>query len=434
MTEIKETGNEPPKKKKFISEKIVKQPMSRKQMAKRAAALLFMAALFGVIAAITFTISRPLAERYIGNGSTEESETISIPKDEEIQASEPSEETEEETTPISELVREAMENYHFDMGTVNNIYNNLRLAGQKANKSIVTVHSVTRETDWFDNPIENTGQYAGAIIAVTDSELLILTPDTAVESADAIFVTLNDGTEVEGTKKQADKIKGLAVISVDKTTIPEEKLNIIEPFLLGNSYTVRAGDLVLSVGAPAGMPYSFDYGAVNYIAQNTQAIDGTAELMFVGLKGNAEAGTFILNTAGEIVGWVTDKYYRDAEQEAVLAEGISSYKGILEKMSNGIASAYLGIKGQELTQEMIDSGMPEGLYVAEAVAGGPAYNSGIQNGDIITAINGEEVHTIDDFQEIVEELDAGATVEIIVSRNGREAYTELVYQVVTGER
>ena len=53
MTEIKETGNEPPKKKKFISEKIVKQPMSRKQMAKRAAALLFMAALFGVIAAIT---------------------------------------------------------------------------------------------------------------------------------------------------------------------------------------------------------------------------------------------------------------------------------------------------------------------------------------------------------------------------------------------
>ena len=85
-----------------------------------------------------------------------------IQKDEETQPAEPLEETEEETTPISELVREAMENYHFDMNTVNNIYNNLRLAGQKANNSIVTVHSVTRDTDWFDNSIENAGQYAGA--------------------------------------------------------------------------------------------------------------------------------------------------------------------------------------------------------------------------------------------------------------------------------
>ena len=434
MTDINGTGSEPPKKKKFISEKIVKQPMSRAQMAKRCAVLLFMAAVFGVIAAITFTISRPLAEKYIGGSSTEESETISIPKDEETQPTEPLEETEEETTPISELVREAMENYHFDMNTVNNIYNNLRLAGQKANNSIVTVHSVTRDTDWFDNPIENAGQYAGAVIAVTDSEILILAPDTAVESADAIFVTFYNDIDVEGTKKQADKIRGLAVISVAKSAVPQEKAETIVPFTLGNSYTVRAGDLILSVGAPAGMPYSFDYGAVNYIARNSQAVDGAAQIMFLGLKGNADAGTFILNTAGEIIGWVTDKYDNDENADAVIAEGISSYKGILEKMSNGIATAYLGIKCQELTQEMISSGMPQGLYVAEAVSGGPAYNAGIQNGDIITSVNGEAVSTIEDFQTRIEEMDAGATVEIVVKRNGRETYTELVYQVVTGER
>ena len=83
---------------------------------------------------------------------------------------------------------------------------------------------------------------------------------------------------------------------------------------------------------------------------------------------------------------------------------------------------------------MISSGMPQGLYVAEAVSGGPAYNAGIQNGDIITSVNGEAVSTIEDFQTRIEEMDAGATVEIVVKRNGRETYTELVYQVVTGER
>ena len=66
---------------------------------------------------------------------------------------------------------------------------------------------------------------------------------------------------------------------------------------------------------------------------------------------------------------------------------ISDYKGILEMMSNGIPAPYFGIKGQEVSQAMADSGMPSGIYVISAVTDGPAYNAGIQPGDILSLIH-----------------------------------------------
>ncbi|MEY8338586.1 S1C family serine protease [Lachnospiraceae bacterium 62-35] len=435
MPDMNGPGSELPKKKKFISERIVKQPMSRRQKLKRAAVFLFLAVMFGVIAAITFVLSIPFAKKYMGEESTKESQVVSIPKDEETSPTEPVLETmENETAPINELVEEAMSNYHFDMAAVTDIYNNLKQEGQKAGKSIVEVRAVKRGTDWFDNPIENTGQYAGAIIAGTNSELLILVPNGAIEPSDAIYVTFYDGTEIEGRKKQADKITGLGIISVQTSDIPDDKLEAIQPFKLGNSYMVRTGDLVFSIGAPTGVPYSFDYGAVNYVAKNVQTTDGIAEIIFANVRGNAEAGTFLLNISGEIIGWVTDRYQSDTNQDSIIAEGISDYKGILEKMSNGIPAAYLGVKGQEITSEMAAEGVPEGIYVTESIFDGPAYTAGIQNGDIISAIDGDSVFTMKAFQTKIEGLKERQPVKVVVNRKGMEEYTELIYQVIMGER
>ena len=52
------------------------------------------------------------------------------------------------------------------------------------------------EKDWFDNPIETSGQFSGVVIARTRTEILrILTPDKAVEAADSIEVAFPDGTK-----------------------------------------------------------------------------------------------------------------------------------------------------------------------------------------------------------------------------------------------
>ena len=114
--------------------------------------------------------------------------------------------------------------------------------------------------------------------------------------------------------------------------------------------------------------------------------------------------------------------------------GISDYKGILEKLSNGQGAPYLGIVGQTVTETMALSGQPSGVYVVNAVAESPAYAAGIQNGDIITAVNGKTVTSMRDFQNAVEQLACGQEVVVLAARSGREHFTELEFSVTVGTR
>ena len=163
-------------------------------------------------------------------------------------------------------------------------------------------------------------------------------------------------------------------------------------------------------------------------------MDGSSRVFYTSASGDAEAGTFLLNTSGELIGWVTDKYDEDGVCRMTTVVAISDYKGILEMMSNGIPAPYFGIKGQEVSQAMADSGMPSGIYVISAVTDGPAYNAGIQPGDIITWMNGEKVGSLKDFQNQVESLHAGDKIKVAVLRNGKDEYTEIEFSVTVGAR
>lgn len=145
-------------------------------------------------------------------------------------------------------------------------------------------------------------------------------------------------------------------------------------------------------------------------------------------------GTFLMNMSGEIVGVVTDDFKNENTQNATAAAGISDYKGIIERMSNGLSTAYLGIRGQEITEEMEAQGLPAGIYITEVAAGSPAYEAGIQNGDILVRLNSGEVHTVKELQSRVENLEAGSTVTVTVARNGIDQYRELEYQITVGAR
>ena len=109
-------------------------------------------------------------------------------------------------------------------------------------------------------------------------------------------------------------------------------------------------------------------------------------------------GTFLLNTAGEIIGWTSEDYKTEESQKMTAAVGISDYKPVIEKMTNGLQVPYFGVRGQEVNETMVENGFPQGVYVVEAVPGGPAYDAGIQNGDIITLFGEKEITTFKELQ------------------------------------
>lgn len=423
---------------RFIQEKIVRQPQSKRQIARRILLTAFCGVLFGVLAAVCFVVSKPIAERYLGQEEIEESQKVTIPKDEPETTGVPVQttqaETEEESEPVGELVRSEIARYPYEAADVDRIFGVIRTVAAEADRGIVSVHSIQHQVDWFDNPIETTGQHAGILIAKTGKQGLILTTEAAIESADSIEVALSDGTLLEGQVKQRDTVLDMAVVSVDLSALTQEQQEKLKVVELGNSYSVKQGDLVAAVGSPAGVIHSTDYGFISYVVKNVQFIDGMGRVFYTSVGGGAREGTFLVNLSGQLVGWVTQEYGSAQESGMTAVVGISDYKGILEDLSNGTAPAYFGIRGQEVSREQAEAGMPEGIYVAESITDSPAYNAGIQPGDIISVIGEADITNMKEFQNQLELLNAGQRVTVKVYRNGADAYRELEFAVEIGAR
>ena len=438
MSEIRDPEKKPEKKndRDFISEKIVRPAPSRKQVGTRMATAACAGVIFGVVSAVCFVLTRPILEQ-LSAGNRPTTSAISIPKDElesPVEAIENERVAETETEPVEEMVQTALEKYRYTVDDLNSMLNSLRGKAQTADKSVVVVHSVQQNTDWFDNPVGTTGLYAGMIIAKTSQELLVLTPEAAVEQADSIKVTLGNGNDVSGHMKQKDAISGQAIVSISVQDISATQLRDLEPIPLGNSYQVQQGDLIAAVGSPAGVVHSMDYGFVSYVVRSNPMVDQHCRMLYSNILADAGKGTFLVNTNGELVGWAQESDSPEASDRVTEVFGISDYKGVLEKLSNGQAVPCIGIVGQEVTDVQVENGLPAGIYVMNAVTDKPAYNAGIQNGDILTELAGEPVTSMKEYQAALDKMTCGQVVHVTVARNGRDTYTELEFDVTVGSR
>ena len=194
-----------PNEKKFMREKVVKPPIDKRRAAGRILCYVLFAAVFGGVAAVSFVASLPTAKKLLGKEQPVTSEPITIERDQDPSGEPTSVETMAETTgegiraedlkdEVDKIVGDAMEKFPWttkNLTELNDAFRNIYLESEK---SIVTVSAVKNDVDWFDNPIETTGQYAGIIIAVNPSEALILTGQSAVAGADSLRVTFGDGS------------------------------------------------------------------------------------------------------------------------------------------------------------------------------------------------------------------------------------------------
>ena len=437
-----------PNEKKFMREKVVKPPIDKRRAAGRILCYVLFAAVFGGVASISFVVSLPAAKKFLGKEQPATSAPITIERDQDPSGDPTPVETMAETTgegirseelrdEVDRLVGDAMEKFPWttkNLTELNDAFRNIYLESEK---SIVTISAVKNDVDWFDNPIETTGQYAGVIITVNPDNALILTSQSAVAGADSLRVTFADGSAAAVELKAQDSASKMAVVSVKTSDMEEQTANWIKAVELGNSYSVRTGDMVIAVGSPAGHVHSVKQGLISYVAKGVQAVDGQTRILYTEFENHADEGTFLLNLSGQLVGWATDAYQSgdgSQSEDRTMAMPISEYKGVLQKLTNGQTAPYFGIRGQDVSSAMMESGIPSGVYITDSIADGPAYNVGIQNGDILTKFEDTEIQTIRDFQNRLEDVKTGDTVKITVKRKSIDEYKEIEYQVTIGAR
>ena len=192
--------------------------------------------------------------------------------------------------------------------------------------------------------------------------------------------------------------------------------------------------MVVAVGSPAGWVHSVKYGRLSYVAKGVQIPDGQTRVLYADFDCYTENGTFLLNMNGQLLGWASVRYQEETPDGVTALTAISEYKGMLQKLSNGIEMPYFGIMAQEVSGAMQEQGVPEGIYITESIADGPAYSAGIQNGDIITRIQTDDIVSIRDFQVCLENVQSGENVTVVVQRKGIDEYKEIEYSVTIGAR
>ena len=298
----------------------------------------------------------------------------------------------------------------------------------------------------------NYGFYVGAVSSqgsgfVWDTQGHIVTNNHVVENAYNITVTFSDGTtttaEVVGTDVQSD----LAVIKVDPTGLT------LHPVSLGNSQTVKVGDLVIAIGNPYGLAGSMTQGIVsalsrsltvdssNPFSSSTYTIPDIIQTDAAVNPGNS--GGVLVNTSGEVIG-VTSAIQSTTNANAGIAFAIPSH--IVERIvpvlikDGRYQHPSLGLSGITLTAnyatEMGLDANTHGVLITSITPGGAAdlaglkettqqytrYNRGvIIFGDVITAIDGKPVRTYEDLVSyIFNKTEVGQKVKLTILRDGKE--------------
>ncbi len=308
--------------------------------------------------------------------------------------------------------------------------------------SIVTITTTyTQSYDWFGQQYDqqNEGGGSGIIVGKNEKELLIATNNHVVEGADPIKVKFIDGTEATAIIKGTDAAADLAVISIDLTSIKESTLSAIKVAKLGDSESVKVGEMAIAIGNALGYGQSTTVGYISAKDRKVELEDKTMVLLQTDAAINpGNSGGALLNIEGEVIGINTVKYASSEVEGMGFAIPISRALPIINELKNREILAedekgFLGVEIEDVTEDIANAyNWPVGVYVKSAVEGGSAEEAGIVAGDIITKVDDTEITARTQLKEKITSYRAGTEVTITVMRSSGGKFVEKQITVKLG--
>ena len=288
-----------------------------------------------------------------------------------------------------------------------------------AGNSVVGVKVDYYEQSFFGQLEEGESEGSGIIYSedgyiITNNHVI----EEAVDSNSAtVTITLNDGTEYEAEIIGRDETTDLALLKIDAKGLNAAKF--------GNSDDLQVGELAVAIGNPLGSEFAGSVTA-GYISalDRTLTIDSTTyKLIQTDAAINpGNSGGALVNSKGEIIGINSAKISSTGVEGLGFAIPINEALEIIEqlKVTGKIIRPYIGIYGLDLDETTARRNkLVEGVYVYQVYTNTPAQKAGISRGDIIVGIDGKDVTTKQELNEIKNSKNIGDTVELKLYRNGK---------------
>ena len=148
----------------------------------------------------------------------------------------------------------------------------------------------------------------------------------------------------------------------------------------------------------------------------------------------SETGSGVLiNLEGEIIGLVLQDYSNQSDRNTITALSVSEMKQMIEDLSNGRDVPYVGLRLSTVTEDIAkEFHIPKGVYVKTVVMDSPAMAAGLQEADVIVRINGEDVATVEQYNQKIYALNPEDPVVISIKRQNGEEYVDLDCSAVAG--
>ncbi len=287
---------------------------------------------------------------------------------------------------------------------------------------------------------EGRGAGSGIIIGQNSSEVLIVTNNHVVEDATSMEVTFGDDETVEAAVKGASSNYDLAVVSVKMEDIPEETLSYVRIATLGDSDTLEVGEMAIAYGNALGYGQTTTVGYISALNRMVSNEDFSMELIQTDAAINpGNSGGALLNCRGEVIG-INSAKYSDTDVEGMgFAIPISKAIPIITQLMNDEVPeehrAYLGIVPYDVNEIYAERfRMPLGVYVSEVKKASPADRAGLQVGDIIVSMEGQEISTGQELSNVLSRLVPGDQVQVTFYRLSGGEYREQTVKVTLGEQ
>ena len=341
----------------------------------------------------------------------------------------------EETVPVSEGDPEtaAAVEKGITLQEYRQLYKDMMDVAEEPEHALVQVIGITKELDYFNQNYENQRRISGLVVAMTDTALYILTEYRVVERVQRIQVVFCDGTMTDAVFQKADQNTGLAVLKIWLDNISEDTKEKLITAPLGNSYKVERGEPVLALGSPLGFADSIAYGIVTSTSSKAPVADAEYSLLTTDIDGSPDGSGVLIDLDGKVVGVITGSFGSSTGSITCLA--ISQLKELIEDLSNNEPQNYIGILGQDVTQDITDrTGIPRGLLVTDVIQDSPAMLAGIKKYDVVVKIEDQMIDTMHSYHKAVKKLESEETVVITAMRKGTEGYAEMEFEVTVESR
>lgn len=266
---------------------------------------------------------------------------------------------------------------------------------------------------------EFTRRGLGSGVIVTEDGYIVTNHHVAGE-ADELEVVLSTGGTFPAKLIASDSRTDLAVIRIEATGLPAIRM--------GQSRSARVGEWVLAIGSPFALSQTVTQGIISFLGREGVGLaDYESYIQTDAAINPGNSGGALVNLRGELIGINTAIASRTGGNQgigfAIPVEMVQDVMNDLIRFGE-VRRGWLGVTLQELTEDLrvqfgVQAGVT-GVVLADVLPETPASRSGLERGDIITSMDGEQVASVPSFRNRVASTEPGTRVAFTVIRSGRE--------------